>query len=86
MDKIASLIEKTSKKPLIFIFIAALMVFNVLMNAPGLPTSTPSMQKISPTFTPFDLQAKGYTAASFTNDLNGLGQEGNRIYKNFMVS
>jgi hypothetical protein len=55
------------------------------MNTPGLPTSTPSMQKISPTFTPFDLQAKGYTVESFTNDLNGLGREGRNIYKNFML-
>jgi hypothetical protein len=55
------------------------------MNVPGLPTSTPSMQQISPTFTPFDLQAKGYTAESFTSDLDKLGLKGRDIYKNFML-
>ena len=85
MNKIYSLIDSTSKKPFIFILIGMLIVFNVLMNAPGLPTSTPSMQKISPTFTPFDLQAKGYNAEKFTNDLDKLGTEGRNIYKNFML-
>ncbi|TAF72668.1 MAG: hypothetical protein EAZ53_15340 [Bacteroidetes bacterium] len=51
------------------------------MNTPGLPTSTPSMQEISPTFTPFDLQAKGYNVESFTIDLDKLGVEGRSIYK-----
>lgn len=85
MNKIYSLIDRTSKKPLIFILIGMLIVFNVLMNAPDLPTSTPSMQKISPTFTPFDLQAKGYNVESFTSDLDKLGAEGRSIYKNFML-
>ena len=43
------------------------------------------MQKISPSFTPFDLQAKGYTTESFTDDLNGLGREGRNVYENFMI-
>ncbi len=85
MNKIISLIERTSKKPLILILVGALVLFNILMNTPGLPTSTPSMQKISPSFTPFDLQAKGYTAESFTADLNNLGKEGRNIYRNFML-
>lgn len=85
MNKIYTLIDKTSKKPFIFILIGLLIVFNILMNAPGLPTSTPSMQKISPTFTPFDLQAQGYAVESFTSDLNKLGTEGRSIYKNFML-
>lgn len=84
MKRINELIERTSKKPFIFVLIGALIVFNILMNAPGLPTSTPSMQIISPTFTPFDLQAKGYTVESFTNDLHNLGIEGRKIYTNFM--
>ncbi|MBO0949812.1 hypothetical protein [Fibrella forsythiae] len=85
MNIIHSLIGKTGSKPFIFILIGLLVVFNILMNAPGLPTSTPSMQNISPTFTPFDLQAKGYNVDSFTNDLNELGIEGRTIYKNFMI-
>lgn len=85
MKKIYSIIERASKRPLIFILLTALILLNILMNAPGLPTSTPSMQKISPTFTPFDLQARGYTAESFKNDLNNLGTEGRNIYKNFML-
>lgn len=85
MNKIYSLIERTSKKPFIFSLLGLLIVFNILMNAPGLPTSTPSMQKISPTFIPFDLQAKGYNVESFTSDLNKLGREGRSIYKNFML-
>lgn len=85
MDKIYTLIDRTSLKPFIFILIGVLIVFNVLMNAPGLPTSTPSMQKISPTFTPFDLQAKGYNVKSFISDLDKLGTEGRSIYRNFML-
>lgn len=85
MNYIYSLIDKTSKKPFIFIFIGLLIVFNILMNTSGIPTSTPSMQEISPTFTPFDLQAKGYNVESFTNDLDKLGFEGRNIYKNFML-
>jgi hypothetical protein len=85
MNKFISLIETTSKKPLLFILIGALVVFNIVMNTPGLPTSTPSMQELSPTFTPFDLQAKGYTAESFTSDLNNLGEAGRSIYRNFML-
>ena len=85
MNKIYSLIDRTSKKPFIFILIGLLIVFNVLMNAPGLPTGTPSMQKFSPTFTPFDLQAQGYNIESFTSDLDKLGTEGRSIYKNFML-
>ena len=85
MNKIYTLIDRISKKPLIFILIGLLIIFNILMNVPGLPTSTPSMQKISPTFTPFDLQVKGYTVESFTSDLDKLGMEGRNIYKNFML-
>lgn len=85
MNAIISLIERTSKKPILLSLIGALILFNVLMNAPGLPTSTPSMQKISPGFTPFDLQAKGYTPESFTADLTKLGQEGRDVYRNFMI-
>ncbi|GAB2588507.1 hypothetical protein [Spirosoma areae] len=85
MNKVYSVIERTAKKPFIFIFIGALILVNILMNTPGLPTSTPSMQKISPTFTPFDLQAEGYTAESFTTDLTTLGAEGRDIYRNFML-
>ena len=85
MNKIYTLIEKTSKKPFIFILIGLLIIFNILMNMPGLPTSTPSMQKISPTFTPFDLQVKGYSVESFSSDLEKLGMEGRNIYKNFML-
>lgn len=85
MKTIYLIIEKTSKKPLIFILLATLILLNILMNTPGLPTSTPSMQKISPAFTPFDLQAKGYSTESFTNDLNNLGEEGRNIYKNFLL-
>ncbi len=85
MSKLYALIGRTSKKPFILILIAMLMVFNVLMNLPGLPSSTPSMQKISPTFMPFDLQAKGYNVESFTTDLDKLGTRGRSIYKNFML-
>jgi len=85
MNKITTFISRRAKKPTIFFWLAILMVFNILMNTPGLPTSTPSMQKISPTFNPFDLQAKGYNLQSFTNDLNLLGENGRAIYKNFML-
>jgi hypothetical protein len=77
--------ERTSKKPFILILVGALVLLNILMNTPGLPTSTPSMQNISPSFTPFDLQAKGYTVESFITDLNSIGREGRNIYRNFMV-
>ncbi|KOY84578.1 hypothetical protein AD998_20550 [bacterium 336/3] len=85
MNNIYSLIDRTSKKTFIFILVVLLVVFNILMNTPGLPTSTPSMQKISPTFTPFDLQAKGYNVESFTSDLDKLGTKGRSFYKNFML-
>jgi hypothetical protein len=85
MNNLISLIETTSKKPLFFILIGALVVLNIVMNTPGLPTSTPSMQELSPTFTPFDLQATGYTTESFTSDLNNLGEAGRSIYRNFML-
>lgn len=85
MNKLISLIEATSKKPMLLVLIGALVVFNILMNTSGLPTSTPSMQELSPTFTPFDLQAKGYTAESFTSDLNNLGEAGRSIYRNIML-
>ncbi|NID10195.1 hypothetical protein [Fibrivirga algicola] len=85
MNALYKLLSITCKKPYIFVLIGSLMVFNVLMNVPGLPTSTPSMQEISPTFIPFDLQAKGYTVDNFTHDLNGLGIEGRDIYRNFML-
>lgn len=85
MENIRSLIEQTSqKKPLLFL-IVVLMVFNVLMNAPGLPTSTPSMQEFHSGFTPFDLQAMGYNDQSFVTDLNKLEKEGRKIYRNFML-
>jgi hypothetical protein len=82
---ILALIEKTSKKPFIFLLLGVFILLNILMNTPGLPTSTPSMQAISPTFTPFDLQASGYTAATFTADLDRLGQSGRDIYRNFSL-
>jgi hypothetical protein len=85
MKTIYSLIERTSKKAMLFVLIGALILWNILMNTPRLPTSTPSMQKISPTFIPFDLQASGYTVESFTYDLTNLGAEGRAIYKNFML-
>ena len=85
MNKISSFIEKTSTKPFIFILVGMLILFNILMNAPGLPTSTPSMQQISPMFTPFDLQAKGYDVESFIGDLDRLGIQGRSIYRNFML-
>lgn len=85
MKKVFTLIENTSKKPKVYMLLAALIVFNILMNAPGLPTSTPSMQEISPSFTPFDLQYKGYNTESFTYGLNSLGEEGRSIYRNFML-
>lgn len=85
MNAITSRIERTSKKPVLLSLIGALILLNVLMNAPGIPISTPSMQKISPGFTPFDLQATGYTPESFTADLTSLGQEGRDVYRNFMI-
>ena len=85
MKTIYKLVEKTSKKSILFSLIGALILWNILMNAPGLPTSTPSMQKIVPSFTPFDLQASGYSVESFTNDLTSLGDEGRAIYRNFML-
>lgn len=85
MKLFVRLIESTAKKPQLYILLAALIVFNILMNAPGLPTSTPSMQEISPSFTPFDLQYKGYSPEAFTNDLDKLGEKGRRIYRNFML-
>lgn len=85
MKIIYTIIDKTSKKSILFPMTGALVLWNILMNAPGLPTSTPSMQKIAPSFTPFDLQASGYTLESFTNDLTSLGNEGRAIYRNFML-
>jgi hypothetical protein len=85
MKTIYSLIEKTSKKSVLLALIGALVIWNVLMNTPGLPTSTPSMQKIAPSFTPFDLQASGYSVETFTRDLTSLGEEGRAIYQNFML-
>jgi hypothetical protein len=85
MKRITSIISTVAKRNTLFALLGALMLFNVLMNAPGLPSSTPSMQAISPSFTPFDLQATGYDATSFTQDLQGLGDAGRTVYRNFML-
>jgi hypothetical protein len=85
MKKMESLVSRISKKPVLFTFIGLLVLFNILMNTPGLPTSSPTMKVYSPTFTPFDLQASGYTQQSFVDDLTKLGEEGRSVYKNFML-
>lgn len=85
MKSLSLFIERTSKKPSLLLLIGALVLWNILMNTPGLPTSTPSMQRIAPSFTPFDLQVRGYSVESFTNDLTALGDEGRVIYRNFML-
>lgn len=85
MNRIYTFIEKTSKRSTLLSLVGLLIFWNILMNTPGLPTSTPSMQKIAPAFTPFDLQAWGYSVESFTRDLTSLGEEGRAIYRNFML-
>jgi hypothetical protein len=85
MKKIESLVSQISRKPILFTFIGLLMLFNILMNTPGLPTSSPTMKEYSPTFTPFDLQASGYTQQSFVDDLKQLGEVGRNVYRNFML-
>ncbi len=85
MKKIELFVSRMSKKPILFTFIGLLVLFNILLNTPGLPTSSPTMKGYSPTFTPFDLQASGYTKQSFVDDLTKLGEEGRGVYKNFML-
>lgn len=85
MNRIYTIIEACAKKSNLFPLIGLLIFWNILMNTPGLPTSTPSMQKIAPSFTPFDLQASGYSVESFTKDLSMLGEDGRAIYLNFML-
>lgn len=85
MNRIYTIIEACAKKSNLFPLIGLLIFWNILMNTPGLPTSTPSMQKIAPSFTPFDLQASGYSVEIFTKDLSMLGEDGRAIYRNFML-
>lgn len=85
MNRIYTIIETCAKKSNLLPLIGLLIFWNILMNTPGLPTSTPSMQKIAPSFTPFDLQASGYSVESFTKDLSMLGEDGRAIYRNFML-
>ncbi len=51
MNRIYTIIEACAKKSNLFPLIGLLIFWNILMNTPGLPTSTPSMQKIAPSFT-----------------------------------
>jgi hypothetical protein len=83
MTRWQSLLRWSMRPGVIGASLALVLVGSYLMNAPGLPTSGATFERLAggPTF---DFRFGGYTPAEFVRALEQAGPDGQRVYRNFM--
>lgn len=79
-----SLIRFGARTPVLLASLVLMLVFCVLMNAPGLPTSGASFERLAGAPV-FDFRLAGDDLAALNDTLTRAGAEGRRVYERFMI-